>query len=137
MKILKPTLIVIGTVQLALGVMFLVPGLFASVMGLPSGPGWTDWMFAMLGARAIGFAFGMFVTSRDPRAHLSWITAMIAVQTIDWVATLAYLATGSVTIAQVTTAAFLPVVFVSILVRYSPRRVDVEVPARTHSPIGG
>lgn len=137
MRILKPTLIIIGIVQLALGILFLVPGLFASVMDLPAAPGWTDWMFAMLSARAIGFAFGMFVTARDPQRYLSWIVAMIIVQAIDWIATLGYLLTGTVTIAQVTTAVFLPVVFIAILVRYSPRTTPSETPDRASARTGG
>jgi len=118
--LLKRTLIVIGIVQLVLGVMFLVPGLFASAVGLEEAPGWVNWLFAMFGARALGFAYGMFLAARNPGRHLAWVRAMIGLQSIDWIATIAYLTTGAVTIAQVTTAAFLPVVFIVILSRYSP-----------------
>ncbi len=120
MTLLKRTLVVIGIVQLVLGVMFLVPGLFASAVGLEEAPGWVDWLFAMLAARALGFAYGMFLAARNPRRHLAWIRAMIGIQAIDWVATITYLITGAVTFAQVTTAAFLPLVFIVILGRYSP-----------------
>ena len=119
MKILKPTLVIIGVVQLVLGIVFLVPGLFASTMGLEEPPDWVNWQFAMLGARFLGFAFGMFLASRDPRRHLAWIQAMIGIQAIDWVGTIAYLTTGAVTITQVTTAAFLPLVFIVILGRFA------------------
>lgn len=118
MRILKATLVFIGVVQLALGIVFLVPGLFASTMGFEAAPEWVNWQFAMLGARFLGFAFGMFVASRNPRRHITWIQAMIGVQAIDWIGTIAYLATGAVTIAQVTTAAFLPVVFIVVLGRF-------------------
>jgi len=117
--ILKPTLVVIGIMQLVLGVAFLVPGLFASTVGLETAPGWVDWLFAMFGARALGFAYGMFLAARNPGRHVAWIRAMIGIQAIDWIATLAYLIAGAVTIAQVTTAAFLPVIFIAILSRYS------------------
>ncbi len=119
MRFLKATLIIIGVVQLVLGIVFLVPGLFASTMGLEEAPGWVDWQFAMLGARFLGFAFGMFLASRDPRRHIAWIQAMIGIQAIDWVGTIAYLTTGAVTITQVTTAAFLPIVFIVILGRFA------------------
>jgi hypothetical protein len=119
MKILKPTLVIIGVVQLVLGIVLLVPGLFASTMGLEEPPDWVNWQFAMLGARFLGFAFGMFLASRDPRRHLAWIQAMIGIQAIDWVGTMAYLTTGAVTITQVTTAAFLPLVFIVILGRFA------------------
>ena len=119
MRILKPTLLIIGVVQLVLGIVFLVPGLFASTMGLEEAPDWVNWQFAILGARFLGFAFGMFLASRDPRRHLAWIQAMIGIQAIDWVGTISYLATGAVTITQVTTAAFLPLVFIVILGRFA------------------
>ena len=121
MIILKWTLVVIGIAQLVLGVIFLVPGLFASLVRLEEAADWTNWMFAMLGARALGFAYGMLLAARNPARHMSWIRAMVGVQAIDWIATVSYLTVGVVTIAQVTTAAFLPVVFIVILVRYSPR----------------
>lgn len=115
---LKRTLFVIGAVQLVLGLVFLVPGLFAAMVGFSDAPEWTNWLFAMFGARALGFSYGMFFAARNPEPHMTWIRAMIGVQAIDWVATVVYLFAGAVTIAQVTTAAFLPVVFVTILGRY-------------------
>lgn len=118
MTILKRTLFVIGAVQLVLGLMFLVPGLFAEMVGFGDAPEWTNWLFAMFGARALGFSYGMFLAARNPEPHMPWIRAMIGVQVIDWVATVVYLFAGAVTIAQVTTATFLPVVFVVILGRY-------------------
>lgn len=119
MRILKPTLIFIGVVQLVLGIVFLVPGLFATTMGLEEAPEWVNWLFAMLGARALGFAYGMFLASRNPQRHIAWIWAMIGIQAIDWIGTIAYLITGAVTITQVSTAAFLPVVFIVILGRFA------------------
>ena len=113
----RRTLIAIGVIQVALGVVFLIPGLFASAMRLPQAPEWVDWILALSAARALGFGAGMFVAARNPEAHRSWIATMVGVQAIDWTATIAYLAVGSVTLAQVTTAAFLPVAFVVILVR--------------------
>ncbi len=46
---------------------------------------------------------------------------MIGIQAIDWLATLVYLAKDDVTLGQVTTAAFVPVLFVITLVRWRPR----------------
>ena len=115
---MKIVLCVIAAVQLVLGIVFLIPGLFEQVMGLDPAPEWVDWMFAMLAARAFGFAFGMAVAQRaTPHRHQTWIVAMIGVQAVDWVGTLAYLVTGAVTLAQVTTAAFLPIVFIAVLAR--------------------
>lgn len=118
MPLLKPTLYVIAVVQIVLGAVLLVPGGFSGLMSLEAAPGWVDWILAMFAARAIGFGFGMFLAARNPIENRSWIVAMVGVQAIDWLATIAYLATGTVTLGQVTTAVFLPVVFILILGRY-------------------
>jgi hypothetical protein len=124
--ILKLTLYLIAAFQLGLGVLFLLPGVFADLMGLEQAPPWTAWLFAMFGARAMGFGYGMVLAARDPFGNRSWIVAMVAVQGIDWLATLVYLATGAVTLAQVTTAAFVPLLFIFVLARHlfaTPARV--------------
>jgi len=120
-RLLSRTLAFIGVVQLVLGVVLLVPGLFARLIGLPDAPRWVDWQFAMAGARFLGFGAGMFVAAGDPARHRGWIRAMIGIQAIDWIATIAYLHGGAVTITQVSTAAFLPLVFIVVLARLAPR----------------
>lgn len=138
MNPLKITLAAIGVVQLGLGLAFLVaPGPAAVVLGLePAAPGWVDWLFAMMAARFVGFAFGMFRAARDPERSVGWIDAMIGVQAIDWVATVAYLAAGDVTLGQVTTASFLPVVFIGALVAWHPRRVGSGAAADDRLGVG-
>lgn len=112
----RATIILIALVQIALGVIFtLSPGMFPAIMGLPAAPAWTDWIFAQFGARALGFAFGMLLALRDTRRYASWIAAMIGVQAIDWIATILAVTAGKVTLAQVTTAAFLPILFIAVL----------------------
>lgn len=59
---------------------------------------------------------------------------MVGVQAIDWIATVIYLATGVVTLAQVSTAAFLPLVFIAILGRFVISERDVEGVAAAGSP---
>ncbi|MCA9910444.1 MAG: hypothetical protein KC519_17425, partial [Anaerolineae bacterium] len=116
MRLLRSTLIVIGVVQLMFGLIFiLVPGQFATFFNLPTAPEWVNWLFAMMGARFAGYAAGMFLAARDPPKHRSWIPIMIGIQSIDWLATIFYLLNGAVTLAQVTTAAFLPLIFIAVL----------------------
>lgn len=126
---LKSALYLIAVVQIGLGLVFLAPQIFADVAGLEPAPAWTGWMLAMFSARAIGFGLGMILAARDPVANRSWIVAMVAVQAIDWVATVAYLATGAVTLAQVTTAAFLPLLFIAVLGRHLLATRSAEPPA--------
>ncbi len=112
----RGTIILIALVQIVLGVIFtLSPGTFPAFLGLPPAPAWTDWMFAQFGARALGFAFGMLIALRDIRRHAPWLAAMTGVQAIDWIATILAVEAGKVTLAQVSTASFLPVLFMAVL----------------------
>jgi len=72
-------------------------------------------MLAMLGARALGFAYGMLASLKDIRRNASWLTGMIIVQAIDWIGTLVAVQVGKVTLAQVSTASFLPTLFIAVL----------------------
>lgn len=87
-----------------------------------------------------GYAYGMVAAARDPLRNASWITTMIGVQAVDWVATVLFLARGDLTFQQVTTAAFMPVVFVAALLRWHPRRLVrrglVEVEDRVPAAVG-
>jgi len=110
MRNLRTTLTVIGVFQLFFGVVFLVaPAAAAQALRLgPAAPPWATWLLAMMAARFLGFGYGMFAAARDPRGRVAWIDAMIAVQAVDWIATLAYLGAGTLSLAQVTTAAVAP-----------------------------
>lgn len=115
-RTLSFTLRFIATVQVVLGVGFLVaPQGMASALGLAAAPGWANWMFGMMAARFLGYGYGMLVAARDPAGNLPWLRSMLAIQLVDWVVTVRYLLTGAVTLAQVTTASFLPLVFVALL----------------------
>lgn len=124
MRPLRITLTIIGTVQLVLGFLFLVPDLGAALLGLdPAPPGWASWLLVMLAARFLGYGAGLLAAARDPQRHLAWVDTMIVVQVIDWVATIAFLYSGGVSLSQVGTAAFLPVVFTAALLWWHPRRL--------------
>ncbi|MFY9265748.1 MAG: hypothetical protein WAO61_10040 [Solirubrobacterales bacterium] len=113
----KITIAVIAAIQFVLGaIMIVAPARFADASGLAPAPDWTAWLFAMFGARCLGFGFGMILALRDPAANRGWLQAMLGVQAIDWLATIGYLAAGTVTISQVTTAAVAPLVFIGVLV---------------------
>jgi hypothetical protein len=117
----------IGVVQLFFGVLFtFAPARAGDLLGLgPEVPGWVQWLFVMMGARFLGYAYGMLVAARDPLAHESWINAMIVIQAIDWIATVGFLMSGDLPAANVASALVLPVVFVAGLTWWHPRRVSV------------
>jgi hypothetical protein len=75
----------------------------------------------MGGARFLGMGYGMFVAMRDPMKHRAWIQAMIGIQAIDWLATIANLLSGAISLSQASTATFLPIVFIVALLVFYPR----------------
>ncbi len=125
--ILKVTAAAIAVVQLGLGLGYLLaPAPFHGLLGLSVAPGWTAWPFAMLGARFLALGFGMILVVRDPFANRGWIQAMIIVQAIDWVMTVGSLLAGTVTLGQVATAPFLPIVFIAGLLIGYPRQATTS-----------
>ena len=121
------TLRCIAVVQAILGFAFLfAPEISIRSLGLAPAPAWTNWLFGMMAARFLGFAYGMWIAAQlsqsDRLASTTWIKAMIGIQAIDWAVTLLYLWRGDVLLSQVTTAAFLPVVFIVILLRWMPTK---------------
>lgn len=136
MRRLRTTLVIVGIFQIFFGVLFLVaPGASASMLKLqPAAPSWANWLFAMMGARFLGYGYGMFAAARSPFERVAWIDTMIAIQAVDWLATLGYLIAGELTIGQVTTAAVAPPLFILALLVFHPRRGAVAVP-RSARPI--
>jgi len=121
--ILRITLGVIAAFQAGFGLLFLfAPAVYPSLVGLDPVPAWAPWMFALFSARALGFAAGMVVAIRDPYRNRSWIAIMIGVQAIDWISTLVAVVQGSLTVAQVSTAGFMPILFIVALALTFPRR---------------
>ena len=111
----------IAIVQFVLGLSFLLaPEFTANAMGLAARD-WTNWLFGMMAARFLGFGYGMLLAARNPWEGRHWIQAMIGIQAIDWCVTLVYLLRGSVSLMQVSTASFLPVIFVMVLWLTYPR----------------
>lgn len=123
MRPLKVTLAVIGIVQVFFGLLLvLAPGQFAPLFHFSVAPGWVNWLFVMGGARFLGAGYGMFVAMQDPLKHRAWINAMIGIQALDWIATLANLWSKTITVSQATTATFLPLVFIVALLVFYPRK---------------
>ena len=127
-RLLSPTLYLIAFVQLVLGLGFaLAPESTAQMLGLSSAPGWAHWLLGMMAARCLAFAYGMWWAARHPAQARLWIGSMVFVQAVDWLVTLKYLYLGAVTLAQVSTASFLPVVFMLVLGLGMPRPSSLPV----------
>lgn len=125
-RLLAMTLRFIAFVQVVLGIAFLgAPEATCRWLGLQPAPEWTNWLFGMMAARFLGYAYGMWRAAKDPAVARPWVTSMIVIQLVDWGVTIKYLALGAVTLAQVGTASFLPLLFVVALVLALPRRSPV------------
>lgn len=124
MRPLPIVLYVVAAFQAFFGAAFLLaPSGIADLLGLPpASPGWVHWLFAMMGARFLGYAYGLTVAARNPALARPWIDTMIVIQLVDWVATVIALQAGDVELSQATTAAFMPLVFVAALLWWHPRR---------------
>lgn len=120
---LRITLGVIAAFQIVLGILFLLaPQFYGDAVGLEQAPPWVAWMFGMFSARALGYGVGLVLAIRDPLRHRAWIATMIGVQVIDWLVTISLVVQGVLSLAQVSTAGFMPVLFVLALVLTFPRR---------------
>ena len=123
-RLLQITLWFIALVQLVLGLAFLlVPEAAAVALHFPAAPGWVNWLLGMMAARCLGFAYGLWLVARTLDQARPWVVAMVGIQALDWVVTVKYLAIGAVSLSQVTTAAFLPVLFVVALLMGLPRKI--------------
>ena len=124
-RFLKGTAFFIAFVQFGFGCAYLfAPAPFQAALGLTHLPAWTGWPFGMMGGRFIAFGFGMLLVFRNPMANRGWIQAMILVQAIDWLVTIFNVVGGTVALAQVATASFLPIVFIVCLLVAYPRASD-------------
>ena len=70
----------------------------------------------------LAFGYGMWWAARNLAQARVWIGSMVFIQAVDWIVTLKYLYLGAVTVAQVSTAAYLPVVFMVVLWLGRPRQ---------------
>ena len=75
----------------------------------------------------IGFGIAMFIAAQDPIKHKLWIQIMVGLQVIDWTGTVFYIALGAVSLMQVSTASFLPLIFIGLLLYTYPRTNTVSI----------
>lgn len=121
-SVLKFSLYFVGIVQIFFGLTFLLaPTMYPKMVNLQQAPEWVSWMLIFTSARMLGFGVGMFVAAQDPLKHKLWIQIMIGLQIIDWTGTILYITSGAVTLAQVTSASFLPLIFIALLAYSYPR----------------
>jgi hypothetical protein len=94
---LKVFLIVVGLVQLILGLAYLlVPLDFLRWMGHTVPAADLNYPLGMLAARFLAYGLGMFVIAQAPVPHRFWLRNMVLIQIVDLGVGLFYTATGTV-----------------------------------------
>ena len=122
MKKLQILLILIGVVQLVLGILFLfAPQTMMGLMGLTVPAADAGYILGMLAARFIAFGIGMFYCARSPEQNLFWINNMILIQLIDLVAGVYYTATGIVDLSSSAFPMFNATLFIILLWIWRPK----------------
>jgi len=122
MKKLQGLLIVIGVVQLVLGIGFLLaPSALMGAMGLSVPPHDVDYMLGMLGARFVAYGIGMFWIARDPEQNLFWIYNMMLIQILDLAVGVVYTMNGTVPLAVSAFPMFNATLFIILLWVWRPK----------------
>ena len=128
MKKLQGLLILIGIVQLVLGVLFLfAPQALMGWMGLTVPAADAGYILGMLAARFIAYGLGMFWCARDPEVNIFWINNMILVQVIDLAAGVYYTATGVVDITSTAFPMFNAALFIILLWLWRPKPSELAL----------
>ncbi len=122
MKKLQTLLILIGIVQLLLGVLFLMaPQTLMGWMGLTVPAADAGYILGMLAARFIAYGLGMFWCARTPEQNVFWINNMILIQVIDLAAGVYYTATGVVHLSSSAFPMFNAALFIVLLWLWRPK----------------
>lgn len=88
---------VVGSVQLALGVAYLLfPGVFLQQMGHTAAAPDLYYPLGMLAARFIAYGVGFWIISRQAHNHVLWVALMGLIQAIDLVVGMVYTIAGVV-----------------------------------------
>lgn len=97
MKKLKALLIVVGVIQMILGLAYLVaPEAVLAAMGYSAIARDIGYPLGMLSARFIVYGVLLLIASRDPARHKLLITGMVGIQLIDLAVGLFYTVGGAV-----------------------------------------
>lgn len=137
MRFVRAALIIVGIIQIGTGALYLAaPAAVTAMLGVPpAAPPWLGFVLATAGARFIGYGIGMLAAARSPYQHLLWIDTMIALQAVDFIAVLFYLANKTLPAQHFAPSVALPMLWVVLLGwirvrihRTPPSRIEKTAP---------
>jgi hypothetical protein len=128
MRKLQVVLIVIGVVQIVLGLLYLfMPLHFLAFMGIATTEADIAYPLGMLAARFLAYGAGMFFVARDPVRNLFWVNNMIFIQAVDLAVGVYYTATGVVDLQNSAFPMFNAAMFIILLTLWRPKATTAVV----------
>lgn len=122
MRKLQIVLIVIGVVQILLGLLYLFfPMQFLAMMGSGVIEADIAYPLGMLAARFLAYGAGMFFIARDPARNIFWINNMIFIQAVDLAVGVYYTFAGVVSLQNSAFPMFNATMFLILLVLWRPK----------------
>jgi hypothetical protein len=114
---------IVGVIQIALGVLYLVaPGLFLRAMGHSTPEADIYYPLAMLAARFIAYGAALIYIAASPLQYRLWIYCMVLIQAIDLAAGLFYTARGIVPLSLSGFPMFNALWIIALLLWWRPRK---------------
>lgn len=120
---LKVFLMIVGVVQIVLGILYLIfPHELLHSMGHTIPMDDINYPFGMLAARFLAYGAGMFVIAKAPNENRFWITNMVFIQLVDLAVGIFYTLNGTITLSLSGFPMFNAMLIASLLWIWRPQR---------------
>jgi len=124
---LKVLLVIVGVVQIVLGILYLVfPHEFLRSMGHTIPMDDINYPFGMLAARFLAYGAGMFVIAKAPNEHRFWIMNMVFIQLVDLGVGIFYTLKGTIALRLSGFPMFNAILIASLLWIWRPKQSDTS-----------
>ena len=124
---LKVFLMIVGVVQIVLGLLYLIfPHEFLHAMGHTIPMNDINYPFGMLAARFLAYGVGMFVIARNPVEHRFWIMNMVFIQVVDLAVGVFYTLNGTISLSLSGFPMFNATLIAALLWIWRPEQTDAS-----------
>jgi hypothetical protein len=128
---LKVLLVIVGLVQLILGLAYLFfPQAFLHWLGHSATAADINYPLGMLASRFLAYGLGMFVIARAPERHAFWISNMVLIQVLDLSVGVVYTLAGIVPLSLSAFPMFNAILIATLLWLWRPKLL---VPQAAHA----
>lgn len=124
---LRVFLIIVGIVQLVLGILYLAfPHELLHSMGHSVPMDDINYPFGMLAARFLAYGAGMFVVAKAPYEHRFWVMNMVFIQIIDLAVGVFYTLNGTISLSLSGFPMFNAMLIAALLWLWRPKQPDAS-----------